>query len=409
MNRSCYCVNCITPPHLLRKLLESKDRDVREAAFNTLLSTARLRGERSVRAATFAGAPADGRRTIFDCRNSIVLASAVLARTEDAGSSGDEAVNRSFDGLGSTREFYRTIFDRNSIDARGMRLDGFVHRGVRFNNAFWDGQEMVFGDGDGVIFTDFTNSLDVIAHELTHGVTEFTANLDYHNQSGALNESMSDVFGSLVKQWSLDQTADVADWLIGAEVFTPGIQADALRSMKAPGTAYDNELLGKDPQPDHMDRFVVLPDTDEGDNGGVHINSGIPNKAFQLTAVAIGGFAWEAPGHIWYDSLLASNQFTGFQEFANTTFVKAGELYGTNSVAQLAVASAWREVGIRIPGAPVGARGRGPSRGRSAEAGRDVDPSEHIDTLAALTKRVEALGAQFRTLAKNVNTLKERK
>ncbi len=409
MNKSCYCLNCITPPHLLKKLLESKDRDVREAAYNTLLATARLRGERSVRAATFVGAPAAGRRTIFDCRNSIMLASAVLARTEDGEQSGDEAVNRSFDGLGGTREFYRTVFDRNSIDDRGMRLDGFVHRGVRFNNAFWDGQEMVFGDGDGVIFTDFTKSLDVIAHELTHGVTEFTANLDYHNQSGALNESMSDVFGSLVKQWSLDQTADVADWLIGAEVFTPGVEADALRSMKAPGTAYDNEVLGKDPQPDHMDRFVVLPDTDEGDNGGVHINSGIPNKAFQLTAVGIGGFAWEAPGHIWYESLLASNQFTAFQEFANTTFLKAGELYGTNSVAQQAVASAWREVGIRIPGAPTGARGRETSRGRSGEVGRDAEPSKKIDTLVALTKRVEALATQLKTLAKDVNTLKEKK
>jgi Zn-dependent metalloprotease len=409
MNRSCYCLNCITPPHLLKKLLESKDRDIRDAAFSTLLATARLRGERSVRAATFAGAPAAGRRTIFDCRNSIVLPSAVVARTEDGEPSSDEAVNRSFDGLGGTREFYRTVFDRNSIDNRGMRLDGFVHRGVRFNNAFWDGQEMVFGDGDGVIFTDFTKSLDVIGHELTHGVTEFTANLDYHNQSGALNESMSDVFGSLVKQWSLDQTADVADWLIGAEIITPAIEADALRSMKAPGTAYDNELLGKDPQPDHMDRFVVLPDTDEGDNGGVHINSGIPNKAFQLTAVGIGGFAWEAPGHIWYESLLASNQFTDFQEFATTTFVKAGELYGANSVEQQAVASAWREVGIRIPGAPTGARSRGPSRGRSGEAGREAEPSKHADTLVALTKRVEALAAQLKTLAKDVNTLKEKK
>jgi Zn-dependent metalloprotease len=409
MNRSCYCLNCITPPHLLKKLLESKDRDIREAAYNTLLATARLRGERSVRALTFAGAPAAGRRTIFDCRNSIVLPSAVVARTEDGEPSSDQAVNRSFDGLGGTREFYRTVFDRNSIDNRGMRLDGFVHRGVRFNNAFWDGQEMVFGDGDGVIFTDFTKSLDVIAHELTHGVTEFTANLDYHNQSGALNESMSDVFGSLVKQWSLDQTADVADWLIGAEVITPAIEADALRSMKAPGTAYDNELLGKDPQPDHMDRFVVLPDTDEGDNGGVHINSGIPNKAFQLTAVGIGGFAWEAPGHIWYESLLASNQFTDFQEFATTTFVKAGELYGANSVEQQAVASAWREVGIRIPGAPTGARSRGPSRGRGGEAGREPEPSKHTDTLVALTKRVEALAAQLKTLAKDVNTLKEKK
>jgi Zn-dependent metalloprotease len=102
---------------------------------------------------------------------------------------------------------------------------------------------------------------------------------------------VSDVFGSLVKQWSLNQTADQADWLIGAEVFTPGIGADALRSMKAPGKAYNNDLLGRDPQPDHMGKFVRLPDTEEGDWGGVHINSGIPNRAFHLTAVDIGGYA----------------------------------------------------------------------------------------------------------------------
>ncbi len=122
----------------------------------------------------------------------------------------------------------------------------------------------------------------MIAHELTHGVTENTAGLEYHNQSGALNESMSDVFGSLVKQWALRQTAEQADWLIGAEIFTPGIEADALRSLKAPGTAYDNEEFGRDPQPDHMSSSCPLPDTEEGDWGGVHINSGIPNKAFYL-------------------------------------------------------------------------------------------------------------------------------
>ncbi len=171
---------------------------------------------------------------------------------------------------------------------------------------------MVFGDGDGVLFTDFTKSLDVIAHELAHGVTEFTAGLDYHNQPGALNESMSDVFGSLVKQWVAKETADQADWLIGAEVFTPEIDADALRSMKAPGKAYNNPTLGRDPQPDHMSKYVMMPDTDEGDNGGVHINSGIPNKAFYLTAMGIGGHAWEAPGHIWYAALKASSQRTQF-------------------------------------------------------------------------------------------------
>ena len=144
-------------------------------------------------------------------------------------------MNRAFDGLGSTRDFYNDVFDRDSLDGRGMRLNAYVHRGVAYNNAFWDGSEMVFGDGDGVLFTDFTKSLDVIAHELTHGVTEFTAGLDYHNQPGALNESISDVFGSLVKQWVRKETADQADWLIGAEVFTPAIGADALRSLKSPG------------------------------------------------------------------------------------------------------------------------------------------------------------------------------
>ena len=136
---------------------------------------------------------------------------------QDGPLASDPSANRAFDGLGKTRDFYDKILGRNSIDDHGMRLDGYVHRGRNYNNAFWDGQHMVFGDGDGVIFTDFTGSLDVIGHELTHGVTEFAAGLEYHTQSGALNESVSDVFGAVVKQWSLKQTADKADWLIGAE------------------------------------------------------------------------------------------------------------------------------------------------------------------------------------------------
>jgi Zn-dependent metalloprotease len=252
-----------------------------------------------------------------------------------------------------------------------MRLDGYVHFGAKYNNAFWDGRQMAFGDGDGRIFSDFTGSLSVIAHELAHGVTEHTAGLRYHNQPGALNESMSDVFGVLVKQWSSKQSAETADWLIGAEVFTPEIDADALRSMKAPGQAYDNALFGKDPQPDHMSNFVNLPDTDRDDNGGVHINSGIPNKAFYLTAMEIGGFAWEAPGLIWYESLKASTVETQFQNFADTTYQKAGELFGVDSDEQRAVLAAWQEVGIRISGIPVGV-----ARGRSLAARRDgVSPN----------------------------------
>ena len=382
-------VNCITPPHLLQKLLESDDQDIRRAALNTLLSNAHLRGERAVRA-TLAGAitaPDNGRRTIFDCQNRTFLPTAVMVRSEDEAESTDNSVNQAFDGLGTTRQFYRDVHNRNSIDSRGLRLQGYVHRGTNYNNAFWDGQAMVFGDGDGRIFTDFTGSLDVIAHELTHGVTEHTAGLEYHNQPGALNEHISDVFGSLVKQWSLKQSATEADWLIGSEVFTPGIEADALRSLKAPGNAYDNSTFGKDPQPDHMSKFVQRPDTDEGDNGGVHINSGIPNKAFYLTAVSIGGFAWEAPGHIWYESLKASSVRTQFQEFADTTYFKAEELYGAGSTEQQAVLDAWREVGIRISGVPAAAAARA--------AG---------DGLMALTRQIEALSAEVNELTKEVRT-----
>ncbi len=372
-------LNCITPPYLLRKLLESDELGIRQAALSTLLSNARLRGERAVRA-SFAGAaasPTGGRRTIFDCQNRTYLPSAVLARSEDGPESADSSVNQAFDGLGTARQFYKDVHGRDSIDDRGMRLDAYVHRGRNYNNAFWDGQQMVFGDGDGRVFTDFTGSLDVIAHELTHGVTDHTTRLEYHTQSGALNEHISDVFGSLVKQWSRQQSVEEADWLIGSEVLTPEIGADALRSMKAPGTAYDNSLFGKDPQPDHMSEFVDLPDTEEGDNGGVHINSGIPNKAFYLTAVGIGGCAWEAPGHIWYSALKASSARAQFQDFADTTYCKAKELYGARSTEQQAVHAAWLEVGIRISGLSAAA---------SARAGGDG--------VAALTRQLDALAAR---------------
>ncbi|MFK0047683.1 M4 family metallopeptidase [Streptomyces sp. NPDC090741] len=396
-------LNCIIPPHLLKRLLESEDTEVRQAALDTMLTTARLRGERAVRA-SFAGpaatATGNGRRTVFDCDHGSFLASAVLARSEDGSESVDESANRAFGGLGLTRDFYKEVFQRDSIDSHGMRLDGYVHFSVKFNNAFWDGRQMVFGDGDGKILGDLTRSLDVIAHELTHGVTEHTAGLVYHNQSGALNESMSDVFGSLVKQWSLKQSVEEADWLIGADVWTPGIDADALRSMKAPGHAYDNALFGKDPQPDRMSKFIHLPDTEEGDSGGVHFNSGIPNKAFFLAAVGIGGFAWEGAGPIWYESLKASSAETQFQDFADTTFQKAGELFGIGSAEQSAVLAAWQGVEIPIRGVPTGV-----ARARSLAADGNGGVRRQ-DGLAALTRQVGELSTQMTKLAKDVTALK---
>lgn len=402
-------INCIIPPYILNKLLDSKDREVRQAALDTLLLSARLHGERTVRA-SFAGAaaPANGRRTIFDCAQEEILDNASLARTEDGPESADPAVNQAFDALGLTRDFYKEVFHRDSIDDGGMRLDGYVHFGFQFNNAFWDGHQMVFGDGDGRELGNLTGSFTVAAHEWTHGVTDRTARLEYHNQSGALNESISDVFGSLASQWSLKQTADEADWLIGAEVWTPGIAGDALRSMKDPGHAYDNPQFGKDPQPDRMSKFVHLPDTRNGDNGGVHFNSGIPNKAFFLTAVRIGGFAWQSAGTIWYESLKASSAKDQFEDFATTTFQKAGELFGAGSPEQSAVLSAWQEVEVQIRGVPTGVArvrsfavsGYGHSNGNGhGGAGRDGG-------LASLNRQIGALTDKVTGLAKEVNAMK---
>lgn len=200
---------------------------------------------------------------------------------------------------------------------------------------------MVFGDGDGKLFNRFTISLDVIGHELTHGVTENEAGLVYFNQAGALNESLSDVFGSLVKQYALKQTAKHADWLIGAGLLAAGVKGKALRSMAAPGTAYDDPVLGKDPQPAHMKNYVSTTQ----DNGGVHINSGIPNHAFYLAATAIGGRAWERAGHIWYNALrdnkLKAN--AGFAAFARLTVAHA-----KNAKETKAVKNAWNAVGIKV-------------------------------------------------------------
>jgi len=375
--------------------LESEIKEIRESALITLLATTQLRAERTVRGNFAAESPSNGRRTIFDCQGGN-LDAAVVARSEDSPASTDETVNRAFDSFGKTRDFYKQVFDRDSIDGRGMRLEGYVHFRKNYNNAGWDGQRMIFGDGDGSRFTDFTKSIDVIAHELAHGVTQFTAKLDYHKQPGALNESMSDVFGSLVKQWSLKQKAADADWLMGAEIFTPSIKGDALRSLKEPGKAYDNPLFGKDPQPDHMSKFVHMPDDENNDNGGVHYNSGIPNKAFYLAAMEVGGFAWEAPGLIWYESLKDSTELTDFEEFADTTFTQAERLFGANSVQQRAVLAAWKAVGVKINRlAPGAAFGRGVGR-----LSREEDP------LASISRQLDALSAQVRSLSKEIEGLK---
>lgn len=390
-------LNCIIPPHILFKLVEAKDKKLRDIGMSTLLASAQIRSQRDILASIAPGnAAGEKRRTIYDANHQLTPFGQ-LARGEGDPRSSDPAVNDAYDNLGVTFDFFSEVFDRNSLDGNGLRLDAVVHYGEQVNNAYWNGQRMLFGDGDDLRFTNFTKSLDVIAHELTHGVTDFTAGLIYHKQPGALNESMSDVFGSLVKQWHLGQDAESADWLIGPDIFTPLKPGDALRSLKAPGTAYDNSVLDKDPQPAHFRDFVESPDTFAGDFGGVHINSGIPNHAFYLVASSLGGNAWEAPGQIWYDALTkGTGPNAQFQDFADSTFEYAARLYGHGSQHQKAVRDAWHQVGIQVHAGASAAVAKAKSvRGRAAATTEE-------DSLAALHAKLDALGKQLAELARKL-------
>jgi len=346
-----HCSHCcyIVPPHILDRVLDQGNAKQKEWARNIIARSARLRGRRDAFASIGAalGVPAGTkRRTIYDSHNTETLPGD-LVRGESQAPVKDSAVNEAFDGSGQTYDFYEQVFDRNSIDGRGMRLDSTVHYDQDFDNAFWDGRQMVYGDG-GQFFQKFTASLDVIAHEMTHGVTGFESGLEYQGQSGALNESISDVFGSLVKQWVNKQTAANADWLIGEGIFINDAPGKALRSMKAPGTAYNDPDLGKDPQPAHMEHLY----TGSQDHGGVHINSGIPNHAFYLTAIALGGFAWERAGKIWYEALPNIPPTANFQVAADIYYATAGALFQVGSTEQKAVADAFRQVGIQVSPRP---------------------------------------------------------
>jgi Zn-dependent metalloprotease len=365
-----HSVFCLVPPHVLENIEQKGSPEQRRLATRTLDLDGMLRSRRQLAARVrrpfraarraqrmfqgperAAAAVCDLERTVFDAGQMQRLPGKKV-RSEGQEPTGDAAVDEAYDALGHTFALYQEEYGRCSIDDEGLPLDATVHYGVGYDNAFWDGQQMVFGDGDENlpekqrIFNRFTISLDVIGHELTHGVTEHESGLVYYFQAGALNEHISDVFGSLVKQRAQNQTADAADWLIGEGLLTKNVNGVALRSMKEPGTAYDDPVLGKDPQPGHMDDYVRMGPFD--DNGGVHVNSGIPNKAFYLVATNLGGSAWEKAGHIWYETCLSPSlrRFTNFVTFAGLTVDIAGELYGEGSDEQAAVEDAWGEVGV---------------------------------------------------------------
>jgi Zn-dependent metalloprotease len=341
-------LHCILPPYVLDHMAQSDNAKIRRLAVEAIARSATLRATRTAlrpfaAMAAVPSAAAKKDRLVYDMkkRGSSFLPG-TLVRREGGRTTRDPAVNEAYNYSGVTYDFYKKLFNRNSLDDKGMTLISSVHLGVNYNNAFWNGEQMAYGDGDGDVFIRFTRSLDVVGHELTHGVVSHTSNLEYINESGALNEHFADVFGSLVKQWKRKQTVTRADWLIGPDIMGPGTTATSLRTFKAE-RAYENDpLLGTDPQPKHLKNKYK----GSADSGGVHINSGIPNHAFYLVAMSLGGRAWERAGKIWYKTLLALHTTSDFKQMVNMTSQNAVGLFGSGSVEAKAVAKAWKDVGF---------------------------------------------------------------
>ena len=332
---------CITPPHLLQEIIKHGDDCHRQFAMDTLVHTERMRGQREL----YYSLPKKSQQEfrIIESANYKESLKGTVVRTEGQGLTGDLAVDEAYTYIGNTWQFYKRLFNRNSIDGKGMSCSATVHYGNNYDNAFWNGQRMVFGDGDGQIFQRFTKCQEVIGHELQHGVTMTSANLSYTNQNGALNEAISDVFGLLVKQYSFNQSSSESNWIVGDGLLMPSIKGEGIRNIKAPGTAYDDPLLGTDPCPANMKHYVHTT----SDNGGIHINCTIVSHAFYISAMEMGGNAWEHLGYIWYDAVTKRlKNKTNFREFAAMTLLSAAKIYGNHSLEMKAVNKGWKKVGI---------------------------------------------------------------
>jgi len=236
-----------------------------------------------------------------------------------------------------TYDYFNDVFNRDSYDNNGAQLVSTVHYGRNYNNAGWTGSQMIYGDGDGSTFIAFSGALDVIAHELTHAVTDTTADLVYQNESGAINESMSDIFGTLVEH----HFNNSPDWLVGEDIYTPNQAGDALRSMEDPTLSGD---------PDHYSKRYVGTQ----DNGGVHWNSGIGNKAAYLLAnggthygISVSGIGNDKTGDIFYRTLtqyLTPN--SNYSQYRVASVQAATDLYGASSSEVASVKAAFNAVGV---------------------------------------------------------------
>lgn len=287
-------------------------------------------------------------RATYSCNNGTTLPG-TLKRSEGSANIGDAAVDAAHNNAGSTYNFYKNVFNRDSYDNAGAQLKSSAHYSSNYNNAYWNGTQMVYGDGDGTTFTYLSGALDVVAHELTHAVTERTANLTYANESGALNEAWSDIMGAACESYTGGGSVTSNTWKLGEGIYTPATSGDALRHMNDPALAGDYDY--------YPTRY-----TGTSDNGGVHTNSGIANLAFYLlsqggshprgkTTVVVPAVTIAHARAIFYRALTVyMTSSTNFQGARNATASAATDLYGATDSA--AVQKAWDAVGV--PGGSTG-------------------------------------------------------
>jgi Zn-dependent metalloprotease len=330
----------ILPPYLL---LELGKRTGKPCYLETLAAT--LRRQEAVcqrRARLFDNRSAGAGASlieIYDCHGREERPG-TRARFEGEAPVQDADIDNAYEFSRAVRNYYLEVHGRNGIDARGMKMISSVKFGSGYNNAFWDGEQMTYGTGDRDIFASFV-LLDICGHEITHGVSEFESGLKYWRQAGALNESHSDVFGKMIEAHAKDQTVDQIDWVLGRGVFMPEIEGEGIRNMLHPGTAYDDPRLGKDPQPDCMSKYIEM----SFDNGGVHYNSGIVNRAFALFVVSLSGYEWKKAARVWFAARALSGANPSFANHAYYTLAAAKTLGTAADLKKLK--AAWDAVEIR--------------------------------------------------------------
>lgn len=341
------CVCGFLPPYIEARLALSDDPVVRRIGHDTSRAGSVARTMRLLKQHGMQGRnpkPGTSRnRTVYDMESLDAPLPGVERRSEKQPATGIEDVDAVFDHAGITHDFYKKVFKRQSLNGAGYPLKGSVNYGFQVVGAYWTGDQVLYGAGDGEYFLSAARSLEIAAHELTHGLIGFTSMLQYQNEPGALNESFCDVIGISVAHHHAKTPAENANWFVGGDLVGAGLgDVRGFRTFLAEKAFMDNHpVLGSDPQPKHMRDYVHDPE----DNGGVHTNSGIPNHAFYLAAMAIGGNVWDCATLIWYEAFTkALNPQATFAQAAQATEAVARRDFGDREGD--AVAQAWLAVGV---------------------------------------------------------------